>query len=129
VIHEQLKNLDAKELELPDTTFARDIEGRVFQSIVLQCLSHIDGVALLEGNLLHNFLARDSVEGVKGIHVDQDEKRHSVNVKVEVKVAYGLSIPEKAEEIQTKIVEEISSLTGLHVGCVHVIFKDLIHAS
>jgi uncharacterized alkaline shock family protein YloU len=63
---------------------------------------------------------------VKGISVDQDEKTRTVHVKVEVKVAYGVSIPEKSEEIQTKIAKEISRLTGLHVGRVHVVFKDLI---
>jgi len=47
-------------------------------------------------------------------------------VKVEVNVAYGISIPDKAEEIQARLAQEISRLTGLHVGCVHVVFKNLI---
>ena len=33
-----LKEIDTKELELPETVFIRDIESKVFQSIVLQCL-------------------------------------------------------------------------------------------
>ena len=125
-MHNQLKKIDTKELELPDTVFIRDIETKVFQSIVLQCVARIEGVALVEGNLIDSILGRDPAERVTGIAVEQDQKSHSVNVKVEVNVAYGVSIPEKAEELQLKITQDISRLTGLHVGCVHVIFKNLI---
>jgi len=119
------EKLDAKELNLPDTVFIRDIESRVFQSIVLQCLSKIEGIGLLEGNLFDSLLGRE-VERVKGIHVEQDQKQHSVLVRVEINIAYGFSIPEKAEEIQAKIVEEVIRWSGLHVSTVHVIFKNLL---
>lgn len=122
------EKLDTKELNLPDTVFIRDIESRVFQAIVLQCLSKIEGIGLLEGNLFDSLLGRQ-VERVKGIHVEQDQKQHSVLVKVEINIAYGFSIPEKAEEIQTKIVEEVTRWSGLHVSTVHVIFKDLVLAA
>ena len=125
-MHNPFKEIDAKEIELPETTFVRDIESRVFQSIALQSLSQIEGIELLEGNLFDNLLGRDRLEIVKGIHVDQDQKNHSVNIKVEVNVAYGICIPEKAEEIQTVLLKKISELTGLHVGLVHVVFKNLI---
>ena len=116
------------ELELPETIFVRDIENRVFQAFVLQCLAKIEGINLVEGNFIDNILGRDSLEGVKGIHAEQDSKNQTVNVKVEVNVCYGVAIPEKADEIQTKISEEITRLTGLHVGCVHVVFKNVILA-
>ena len=112
-------------MNLPETVFIRDIETRVFQTIVLQSLSKIDGVGLLEGNLLDSLLGRE-VERVKGISVEQDSKKNAVEVKIEINIAYGFSIPEKAEEVQTKIVEEISRWTGLHVSSVHVVFKDMI---
>lgn len=121
-----LKEIDAKEVDLPETVFVRDIESKVFQSIALQCLAQIEGVELLEGNLLDTLLGRDRQEIVKGIYVEQDEKNHSVNLKVEINVAYGICIPKKAEEVQMKILESISTLTGLHVGRVHVVFKNLI---
>ncbi|HEY4255363.1 MAG TPA: Asp23/Gls24 family envelope stress response protein [Chlamydiales bacterium] len=116
--------MDSKEIELPDTIFIRDIETRVFQSICLQTLAKIEGIGLLEGNLIDQLLGLD-IERVKGIHVQHDGK-HSVNVQVEIKIAYGLSIPEKAEEIQQKLAEEVSRWSGLHVASVHVIFKDLL---
>lgn len=124
-MHNPLKQIDTKEVELPETVFIRDVESKVFQSIVLQCLAQIDGVETLEGNLFDSLLG-DSLDGVKGIHVDQDQKSHSVKVRVEINVAYGVSIPEKAEEIQNRILQDISRLTSLHVGTVHVIFKNLI---
>ena len=125
-MYNPLKQLDTKELELPETVFVRDIETKVFQSIVLQCLSHIEGIALVEGNLIDNLFNRSPEERVSGIYVEQDQKSHSVKVKVEVNIAYGVAIPEKAEEIQMKIAQEISRLTALHVGSVHVVFKNLI---
>lgn len=124
-MHNPLKQIDMKEVELPETVFIRDIESKVFQSIVLQALSQVEGVETLEGSLFDNLLG-DSLDGIKGIHVDQDQKTHSVNVRIEINVAYGICIPDKAEEIQNKILQEISRLTSLHVGAVHVIFKNLI---
>ena len=121
-----LNQIDTKEVELPETLFVRDIETKVFQSIVVQCLLRIEGVALVEGNLIDNLFGREPAERITGIAVEQDPKTHSISVKVEVNVAYGVTIPEKAEEIQTKITQELSRLTGLHVSTVHVIFKSLI---
>ena len=100
-MYNPLKQIDTKELELPETVFIRDIESKVFQSIVLQSLSQIEGVETLEGNLFDSLLG-DGLDGVKGIHVDQDQKNHSINVRIEINVAYGISIPDKSEEIQNK---------------------------
>ncbi len=124
-MYDQLKNMDASELELPETVFIRDIDTRVFQAIALQCLAKIEGIGLIEGNLFDSLLGRE-VERVKGIHVEQDQQSHSVEVKVEINIQYGVNIPSKAEEVQEKLVEEISKWTGLHVSSVHVIFKDLM---
>lgn len=117
--------LDTKEFELPETIFIRDLENKVFQSIALQCLSEIDGISLVEGNFIDHLLGRSS-EGVKGINAEQDEKNHCVNIKIEVNILFGLSIPEKAEEIQSKIVEQITKITGLHVSSIHVVFKNVV---
>jgi len=124
-MYDSLKNIDSREIELPDTVFIRDIETRVFQGIVMQSLAKIAGIGLLEGNLFDSLLGRE-IESVKGIHVVQDQKKHSVEIRVEINILHGISIPEKAEEIQTRLVEEVSRWTGLHVASVHVIFKDLI---
>ena len=117
-------HIDVKELNLPDTTFIRDIDNRVFQSIVIECLSKIEGISFTKG-VFEAFWGKDS-EKLKGIYVEQDQKKHSIYVRIELNICYGVSIPQKAEEIQSKIVEELSRLTGLHVSCVHVVFKSLI---
>lgn len=124
-MYDQLKNMDAREIELPNTVFIRDIETRVLQGIVLQVLSKIDNISLIEGNIFDSILGRD-LERIKGIHVEQEQKGRSVNVRVEINIIYGISIPEKSEEIQTKLTEEITKWTGLHVASIHVIFKELI---
>lgn len=118
-------NLDSREIELPETMYIRDVETRVFQAICLQALSKIEGIGLLEGNLIDSLLGRE-MDRVKGIHVEQDQKRQSVSIRIEINIEYGISIPEKAEEVQTKIAEEVSRWTGLHVASVHMIFKNLI---
>lgn len=122
------KKVDTQEFEIPETVFVRDIENRVFQGIVVQCLSQIDGISLVEGNFIDNIFGRSAQEGIKGISAEQDSKNRSVNIKVEVNVSYGISIPAKAEEIQTKIADMITQITGLHVSCVHVVFKNVIPA-
>ncbi len=118
--------VDTKELELPDTVFIRDIETRVFQTIALQTLSTIEGVSMMEGNIIDSFLGRDGPDRIKGISVEQDQKNHSVKLKIEVNIDYGISLPEKSDEIQNQIAHEISKLTGLHVSCIHIVFKNLV---
>ena len=120
------KKVDTKEFEIPETMFIRDIENRVFQGIVLQSLGSVDGISLVEGNFIDNILGRSGPESIKGIIAEQDNKNHSVSIKIELNIAYGYSIPEKAEEIQTKVADEITRLTGLHVSCVHIVFKNVI---
>lgn len=118
--------MDVKEVKLPETFFVRDIETKVFQSIIFQGLRQIGDISLGEATLIDNLLGREGAERVSGIYVEQDLKNHTVSVKVEVNIVYGVSIPEKAEEIQIKIAQDISQLTGLHVSVVHVVFKNLI---
>ena len=122
----EAKRFDTKEFELPETLFSRDIEEKVFQGIILQCLANIEGISLVGGNFIDNILGRSGPEGVKGINADQDNKNQSIDIKIEINVCYGISIPEKAEEIQSKVAEEITRLTGLHVSSVHVVFKNVI---
>lgn len=116
--------VDTKEFELPETEYIRDIDNRVFQGIILQTLAKISGISLLEGNFIGNIFGTS--DGIKGIHTEQDPKTCSISARVEVAIGYGISIPEKAEEIQTKIVQELVRMTGLRVSHVHVVFKELI---
>jgi uncharacterized alkaline shock family protein YloU len=118
--------VDRKEFELPETVYIRDVENNVFQTIVLKCLEQIEGVSLVEGNFINHLLGRGAMEGTRNIYIEQDSRSSSVAVKLEVNCTYGVSIPEKAEEIQFKIAREITKWTGLHVSAVHVVFKDIL---
>jgi uncharacterized alkaline shock family protein YloU len=121
-----VRHIDTKELELPETLFSRDIENKVFQGIILHTLEGIEGISLVGGNFIDNIFGRSGPEGIKGIAANQDSKNSSVNIRIEVNVCYGISIPDKAEEIQTKVAEEITILTGLHVASIHTVFKNVI---
>lgn len=122
----EAKKIDTKEFDFPETTFSHDIDNRVFQGIILQALATIDDISLVGGNFIDNILGRSGPESIKGIVADQDSKNQSINVKLEVNICYGVSIPEKAEEIQAKITDEIMRLTGLHVNSIHIIFKNVV---
>ncbi len=117
------QHLDPLEFELPETTYSRDIENRVFQGIVLKVLSRISSIGLLEGTFLENVIGR--LDRVKGITAEQDAKSQSVKITIEINVEYGVNIPKKAEEIQTAVVEELTKMTGLRVSEIHVVFKGL----
>lgn len=118
--------IKTSEVELAETLFVRDIENRVFEGIVLQCLMNIEGITLVEGNFIDSLFSRSAAENIKGIHAEQDSKHQTVSIKVEVNICYGFPIPEKAEEIQNLIAEQITQYTGLHVSCVHVVFKNVV---
>ncbi len=127
-VENKAKKVDPKEFEYPETVYSRDIENRVFQTIVLHALEKIEGIRLLESNFIDNILRKTNIENLKGIHTEQDSSKHAVSVRVEIDIEYGIPIPLKAEEIQNTISQEITTMTGLHVDCVHVIFKNIILA-
>lgn len=121
-----IKKVDTKEFELPETVFVRDIDTRVFQGIVLQCLSRIEGVTSVEDSFISSILGRGGPEVGCGVISEKDSRNQSVSIKIEVNIEYGVPIPDKAEEIQSKVVEEITRLTGLRVSSIHVTFKNII---
>lgn len=114
------------EFEYPETVYVRDIENKVFQSLVVKAISSLEGVGFIEGSMIDNLLNLGQNEGVKGIWVEQDSKHASVSVRCELNIAYGISIPEMAQKVQTTVTEELTKFTGLHVSQVHVIFKNII---
>ncbi len=117
------EELSSQEFDLPETVFVRDIDDQVFKTIVLNCLDKMEGVALDGAGFFDHLFGRDSVDGLKGVYVEQSEGAPSVFLKVEVKIAYGISIPKKTEEIQATLAKVITEYTGLHVSGVHVVVK------
>lgn len=125
-MNEKFKKMDLKELNFPETIFSRDIDSKVFQGMIAYTLSKIEGVQLISKGLIDSLLGRDSLENFSAIFVEQNEDEHSISIKVEVDIKFGICIPEKADEIQSKIIKTISQYSGLHVSSVHVVFKNLM---
>lgn len=120
----EAQKFDSKEFNLPETVYSRDIENKVFQGIIVKALSQITGIGLVEGNFLDTIIGR--IDRVKGIYTEQDPKNHAVKIRIELNIRYGISIPQKAEEIQAKVAEAVTNLTGVRVAEVHIVFKELI---
>jgi uncharacterized alkaline shock family protein YloU len=125
-MNEKFKKMDLKELNFPETVFSSDIESKVFQGIVAHVISQIEGIQLVSKGLIDSLLNRDALENFSAIFIEQDEKQHSISIKIEIDIQFGVSIPEKAEEVQSKIIKAISSYCGLHVSSIHLIFKNII---
>jgi uncharacterized alkaline shock family protein YloU len=121
-----MKKVDTKEFELPETMFVSDIDNKVLQGIVLQTLSSIEGISLGEGNFIDTLLGRGQIQNVAGIQAEQDNQSRSIHIKIDINICFGVRIPDKAEEIQTKVSEDLTRLTGLHVSSVHLVFRNVI---
>lgn len=116
--------IDTGEFDLPETVYSRDIENRVFHGIIVKTLSRISGIGLVEGRFFDNLIGR--LDRIKGISTQQDPTTQSLKVKIEVGIQYGISIPQKAEEIQGAVVEDLVKMTGVRVSEVHVVFKQIL---
>jgi uncharacterized alkaline shock family protein YloU len=115
--------IDPKEFDLPETVFSRDVENKVFQGIITETLSHIRGISPVGDSLFDQVIGRS--EKMKGIYAEQDASTNSLKVKLELSVHYGINIPQKAEEIQNAVSKDLTTMTGLHVAEVHIVFKNL----
>lgn len=124
----KLMDSESASIRFPNTAFMVEVDNRVFQGIVANCLSKVEGVSLPEGNLLDQLLGRGGEERATGIYVEQDEKNRTVTLKIELQIIYGVSLPQKAEELQTKIASEITQYTGMSVASVHISFRGLVPA-
>ena len=121
---DKIHPIDPQEFELPETTFSRDINNKVFHGIIEKVISRISGVSLQGETLLDHVIGR--TEKYRGITTIQEPASKSIKVKIELSVKYGTNIPQKAEEVHSAITEELTKMTGLHVSEIHVVFKDLI---
>jgi uncharacterized alkaline shock family protein YloU len=109
-----------------ETVFLTDIETKVFQAIVFQTLQEINSIELIEGSIFDTLLGGEEGERMRGIHIECDETKPTVNVKIELNILYGVCIPEKSVEIELKVKEKITQLTGFHIGLIHVTFKNIV---
>jgi uncharacterized alkaline shock family protein YloU len=122
----QEKQHKTKEPELPETHYIRHIDNEVFKGIILRCLLQVEGIAPIEGNFLQSLFHLSALDSLKGIEVLQNAQKRSIEIDITVNICSEENIPEKAEQIQTKVCEEITKATGVHVASIHVAFKKMI---
>jgi len=106
--------------------YIQDIESKVFQAITYQVLKEIASIELVEGSILDSFLGVEGAEKIKAIHVELDETNPFVSFKIDLNILYGVSIPEKSEEIQNKVKVKVEELTGYQIGFIHLVFKNIV---
>lgn len=119
-----MKNL-AEEPQYPETYYEREVGQKAFRTMVLKTLLGIDEVYFLEEDIVDSFLGREGVEGVRGLEVELIENEPALCVKIQVCLGSGCSIPAKVEEIQTKVVQDLTQQTGLHVSRIQVTVEDI----
>lgn len=117
--------IDSKEIQYPETVFEREVGMKAFRSIVLRTLMEIPGVYFLEEDLVDSILGREAYDGIKGIHVAQEEGKPALEVEIHICLESGLSIPVTVEKIQNDVVQALVKDTGLHVSRVQVVVEDV----
>jgi uncharacterized alkaline shock family protein YloU len=118
--------IEIEEQNADEVVFVQDVENKVFQAIVVKTLMKIEGVRLLEeGSLIDDLLGREGQSRIKGVYIEQDLKSHSVAIKIELELAYGLSLKRVAKSVQHAIVKDIQEFSGFNISSVHLVFKHL----
>ena len=118
--------IEIEEQNTDEVVFVQDVENKVFQAIVVKTLMKIEGVRLLEeGSLIDDLLGREGQSRIKGVYIEQDLKSHSVAIKIEIELAYGLSLKRVAKNVQHAIVKDIKEFSGFNISSVHLVFKHL----
>lgn len=116
------------EVDPSKTVCSHDIETRAIQILILNILNKVEGVCLLATNLIDTLLGREA-ERLKGIFVEQDPKTHTLKIRIEVNMHYGISIPEKVKEVHRRILQEVEEFMQLPVAHIHVVVKGLVNTT
>ena len=104
------------------------ISSEVVASIAETVISEIEGVYSLAGsnskNEIVKFFQNVSSSGNKGIEVEIGETECTLDLYVVAK--YGQKLPALAGEIQRKVVDAITDMTGLKVQEVNVFIQKIV---
>ncbi|HHX95412.1 MAG TPA: Asp23/Gls24 family envelope stress response protein [Clostridia bacterium] len=91
------------------------IADEVIASIVMSTATEVPGLYLSSGGIAERFGKK---QPAKGIRIEQQEE--GVIVDVKVAADYGVSIPKLCKELQVKVAERVTELTGKNVAAVNV---------
>lgn len=95
------------------------ISDDAISTIVAIAAKEIEGVASLKHNLSEQLAGLFSKGGYrKGIKVEADER--GISLDVQVKVAYGVNVPDLAIKIQENIKSAVEAMIDIEVSSVNV---------
>ena len=126
---EAAQNANAEDPSGQDAAFsgAVRVHESVLSSIVRKSTSSIPGVVRLAGNSFVDNIAeivgsRRSFDRSVAIHLDGDAIRR---MEIRIVAVYGAFLPEIAREVQRKVFEDVTNLTGMTVEKLDVVVMDV----
>ena len=124
---EELKETRKHEAGIGGTYGDVEIADEVIAVIAGIAASETEGVSALDGragSLQKNIISRLGMQVLsKGVQLSIDDDK--VTVDMSLILNYGVSIPEVTENVQTRVRNEIESMTGLTVEAVNVRVTDV----
>ena len=124
---EELNEARKREAGIGGTYGDVEIADEVIAVIAGIAASETEGVAALDGSagsLQKNIISRLGMQVLsKGVQLSVEEDK--VTVDMSLILDYGVSIPEVTAHVQTRVRNEIESMTGLTVEAVNVRVTDV----
>ncbi len=110
---------DGSSLGLKPAIPSVHIANEVIAEIAALAAQEVEGVEGLQGGVaagLNDVLGRRPTG--RGVRVDVEDR--NVDLSVNLTVAYGVRIPEVAQQVQAKVKREVEHATGLTVSAVDI---------
>lgn len=100
------------------------IAEEVVSSIASIAACEVEGLSGLKGTVADGLAALLSGEKRQGVatRLSQDQ---SIRIRLKAVIRYGYPLYEVAQKVQTKVKQEIESMTGLRVSAVDVYVQEL----
>ena len=99
-----------------------NIAEDVIATIALGSVSEVEGVSGvltgMGGNVGDLSSKKSAQKCLKGVKLEMDGE--TLNVDVDISVAYGHAIPTVAENVQNAVISSVEAATGCHVDTVNV---------
>ena len=96
-----------------------NISDEVIAVVASLAATSVDGIAEMASGVAGSFAELLGMKNItRGVKISKDE--NTVTVYLAVVVEYGCKIPDVTWEVQTKVKNEVESMTGLDVAAVNI---------
>ncbi|MDD3116812.1 MAG: Asp23/Gls24 family envelope stress response protein [Victivallaceae bacterium] len=103
---------------------AIQISDSVISSLVKKAALSVDGVSRLASNFVDNIAEIvGSKTSSRSINIITEDDKVEVVIKINIK--FGFKIPQVAAQVQSVIIEDVESVTGMNVSKVNVIVQEI----